>query len=848
MDKDTTKNGYKYFAFVSYKREDSRWGRWLQKKLQNYRLPSRVCKKHMDIPKRLSPIFLDTTDLPPGDLSENLKKKIGECKYFISVCSKHSKENPKYVDQELVYFLETHDSSMVIPFIIDDAARPEEECFSPQMAELCAKNEIIGVNIHEAGKKRAFLKTVAAMHGIDVVEIENSENRRVRRNRIIASCAAALLLVAGIFAYDFFVPKTHYFLDYTTVYGVPEGICALSKNDIKNINYHYTILSSQGKVRELRYENAYMKLISHENAEYNDRPSKAVYQYGENGVLQTVTQYDNYNNVTVVMAYADSTLKAADLFELDEKGDLVSTTQSVDISDLNIMNIFSKLILPNERTPISRWIYEYDENGYVREIRYALDTRNAAITDAKTVAGVRYERDSIGRTTKTEYLFYKGYGEPDAADASIFQVGTTNLDVRGKRYTYDTDNNLSQITLINMHESPTLSPALWAITENTYTNHNLIKSEYLDKNYEPVLHLEGYSSAQYSYNGENHSVNISYYDTKGDATACFNGYARCTMYFNEHNEAVEISVFDKDGNPTIYEGQGFSGIKSTYNKNGELTSLSFYGTNGEPVIGTLYGYARSETKYDEDGNITERAYYGKDGKLMLNSSMGFARSTSVYDGRKETHSFYGEDGNLIINKRLGCAILHDEYGKNGKVLYEAYFGTDGSPMLHETEKIAGFRAKYNAENTLMYIAYYNTDGSLMVSESDGFAVWELEYNQYGECIKESYFDEKEKPMINKKEGYASRAYDYDENGNIVYDAFLDKKGKPIYVAEHGYAFAKKSFNSRNLVTLVEFYGADGSIITNEIYGYARGVAEYDSNGNRTRLVTYDAQGNIIRQE
>lgn len=32
-------NTFKYFAFISYKREDEEWTKWLQHKLEHYKLP-----------------------------------------------------------------------------------------------------------------------------------------------------------------------------------------------------------------------------------------------------------------------------------------------------------------------------------------------------------------------------------------------------------------------------------------------------------------------------------------------------------------------------------------------------------------------------------------------------------------------------------------------------------------------------------------------------------------------------------------------------------------------------------------------------------------------------------------
>ena len=32
-------SNFEYYAFISYKREDEKWAKWLQNKLEGYRLP-----------------------------------------------------------------------------------------------------------------------------------------------------------------------------------------------------------------------------------------------------------------------------------------------------------------------------------------------------------------------------------------------------------------------------------------------------------------------------------------------------------------------------------------------------------------------------------------------------------------------------------------------------------------------------------------------------------------------------------------------------------------------------------------------------------------------------------------
>ena len=77
---------YKYKAFISYSHQDKKWGDWLHKALETYRVPKGLVKKeapaertddplleatldewavrHGPLPKRLYPIFRDREELP----------------------------------------------------------------------------------------------------------------------------------------------------------------------------------------------------------------------------------------------------------------------------------------------------------------------------------------------------------------------------------------------------------------------------------------------------------------------------------------------------------------------------------------------------------------------------------------------------------------------------------------------------------------------------------------------------------------------------------------------------------------------------------------------------------------
>ena len=54
---------YEYFAFISYRWEDEKMAKWLQEKLEHYKLPTFLREQNPDLPTHIRPIFRDKNDL-----------------------------------------------------------------------------------------------------------------------------------------------------------------------------------------------------------------------------------------------------------------------------------------------------------------------------------------------------------------------------------------------------------------------------------------------------------------------------------------------------------------------------------------------------------------------------------------------------------------------------------------------------------------------------------------------------------------------------------------------------------------------------------------------------------------
>lgn len=189
----------KYFAFISYKREDEKWAVWLQNKLEHYKLPSSL-NGRTDLPKEIRPIFRDQSDLAGGVLADEINNALENSRYLIVICSPKAAQS-EWVSKEVKTFIDLGRSDKIIPFIIGGTAHaqnPEEECYPVTLREMPAEQELLGININEMGRDAAAVKVVAQMFGLKFDELWQRFEREKKRNRrlgVIGIIAVVLFIV-----------------------------------------------------------------------------------------------------------------------------------------------------------------------------------------------------------------------------------------------------------------------------------------------------------------------------------------------------------------------------------------------------------------------------------------------------------------------------------------------------------------------------------------------------------------------------------------------------------------------------------------------------------------------------
>lgn len=193
-------NKYKYFAFISYKREDEEWAKKLQYKLEHYKLPSNL-NGRTDLPKEIRPIFRDQSDLAGGVLADEINDALEHSKFLIVICSPRAAQS-EWVGKEVQAFMDMGRADKIIPFIIGGTAHaqnPQDECFPLSLREMPPHQELLGVNINEIGRDAAAVKVVAQMFGLKFDELwqRHEKEKRNRRRFLFSGITIFAMLILG---------------------------------------------------------------------------------------------------------------------------------------------------------------------------------------------------------------------------------------------------------------------------------------------------------------------------------------------------------------------------------------------------------------------------------------------------------------------------------------------------------------------------------------------------------------------------------------------------------------------------------------------------------------------------
>lgn len=219
-----------YDAFISYSHRDMDRARWLQRRLENYRIPGGLCERG-DRGRHLK-IFRDQTDLAGVELQQALRSELDSSEYLIVVCSPDSAAS-RWVNDEISYFISARDAGHVIPFIVagePESEDPELECYPPALRSI-EEHHFLGANLREIGKNKAFLKLLSILLGVRFNRlVDRDRQRRLRTGLVIGGIAAAVAVSLTILLWrNALIEKKNREMSYD-IYGA--ALMSISQKDV----------------------------------------------------------------------------------------------------------------------------------------------------------------------------------------------------------------------------------------------------------------------------------------------------------------------------------------------------------------------------------------------------------------------------------------------------------------------------------------------------------------------------------------------------------------------------------------------------------------------------------------
>ena len=160
---------FKNKVFISYSHKDEKYAKWLQMRLENFRLSLKVQKENPDLPIQLREIWRDDTHCPTGALSEHIKSALNDSEYVVVICSPNAAKS-EYVSLEINYFINLGREDYIHPYIVCEEDQIEKYFPKALLNLQNNKNrERLGANLKKQGKDLSFYKLLA---GILNTEIE----------------------------------------------------------------------------------------------------------------------------------------------------------------------------------------------------------------------------------------------------------------------------------------------------------------------------------------------------------------------------------------------------------------------------------------------------------------------------------------------------------------------------------------------------------------------------------------------------------------------------------------------------------------------------------------------------
>lgn len=203
---------YKYYAFISYSRKNSKAATYLHRSLEHFRIPVKYVAKE-NLPgnnKFMRPVFRDRRDLEAGEgsFTADLQQAIANSRYLIVLCSPESADSI-WVKEEIKHFLATHDNDYksIVPVVLqgDPGSNCEKEC----LPEPLRREEITKRNLpsmipdpgekEKSGWENGIIQSASYMLKIDREKIKAAvDAEKLRQVKIYAAIGVMCTIIFAL--------------------------------------------------------------------------------------------------------------------------------------------------------------------------------------------------------------------------------------------------------------------------------------------------------------------------------------------------------------------------------------------------------------------------------------------------------------------------------------------------------------------------------------------------------------------------------------------------------------------------------------------------------------------------
>lgn len=808
------KKEYEYYAFISYKRTDEKWAKWLQRKLETYRFPVTLRKNHQSLPKRLFPVFRDKTDLSSGMLWEELKKRLEESEYLIVICSPESAQAP-WVNEEVSYFQSLGRHDRIIPLIVDGephAADSSRECFCPALRS-SQGDELLGVSVPEFGKRNTLLRVIASIMKIKYDQLAMRDRKRRQKRAALLTTVGALAAAATFAIAWYNIPHTAYYWSYVYRNEVPEGYCKMTKAERERAYASFKIITQRGKVVRL------------ENVNSMDIPDDCVYD-----------EIDNYGYPIIEFTYTQRGEIATAIFkDADDEPQLIKSYEGIGAvnlinpqntslissisSDVDPQGFLSAAIEVSESGPeISRMLLDHDENGFLIRERYMWNNLNMPACDSDGFYGYQYTLDENGKPIRQVALG----SDFEPLDSFTNCVAVRSFNERGQ---------LTSLANYSASEDPVLDDGRVHRYEFAYGDSgSLVSIKCYGTDDLPCNTLHGISETRYQYDAQGLKTDISYYDESGQpAYSTDNGVHRTVYAYDDQQFMYKEAYQDADGHP-MYDTNGISSIVYSADAQSGIVSQYYYDTDGNPTYlsGSMLNATSANQFLWSEGAATTTRY----GQPLCAAGMIVETPNKLF----QRITYLNTDHEPALNY-FGYAIVEITFNENGMLERQSFFDAEGKP-IRAVYNAASILYRYNDASQLVSISYYGEDGQPCYNIY-GTAQARILYDYSGRPSMIQYLDTEGNPcwVHDKTLNYSQYELEFNRFGQLSTIRYCALTGAPI-------SEMRMSYDERGQCISYQHYNSAGKL-RNGPDGYATENIVYDEHGRKTSVTYLDENGNYI---